>query len=115
MPEPILISIAAALGGKAAAGLYELIKKKFAKQPDAIAALEAAKDAPRDSEPVRALAERLETAGRADPEFAKALRTEAERAEVHQHAETGGVTNHISGNVTGPVVQARDIHGGIKF
>jgi hypothetical protein len=110
VPEPILISIASALATKAASGLYDLVKKKFRKDPAATKALEAAAAAPQDPEPVKVLAERLEAAGQADPEFAEALRTE-----WAQHAESGGVINQISGTVHGKVVQARDIHGNISF
>jgi hypothetical protein len=113
MPEPILISISAALAAKAATGLYDLVKRKFAKNPEAKAELEAADGAGPDSAPVHVLAERLETAEREDPEFSQALR--AEWASVSQHAESGGVTNSITGNVSGKVVQARDIQGNVSL
>jgi hypothetical protein len=108
MPEPILISIATALATKAATGLYDLVKKKFSKDPKAAAELEAAQ--PDKPETIAAVAERLEAAEQADPEFAAAL-----RAEWTQHADNGGVNNQISGTVHGKVVQARDIHGNISF
>ncbi|TNC27316.1 hypothetical protein [Amycolatopsis alkalitolerans] len=106
MPEPILISIAAALAGKAATSLYDLVKKKFAKSPEAVAELEAA--TPEAPETIEAVAERLESLSREDPEFGEAL-----RAEWARHDES--VTNTISGKVHGKVVQARDIHGDIHF
>ncbi|HVV09156.1 hypothetical protein [Amycolatopsis sp.] len=108
MPEPILISIATALSTKAATTLFELVKKKFSKDPKAAAELEAA--SPDKPETISAVAERLEAAGKEDPEFAAAL-----RSEWSQHAESGGVTNQVSGTVQGNVVQARDIQGGISF
>jgi hypothetical protein len=108
MPEPILISIATALATKAATGLYDLVKKKFAKDPQALAELEAA--SPEQPETIEAVAERLESARQADPDFAAAL-----TAEWTQHATGGGVNNQISGTVHGKVVQARDIHGDISF
>jgi hypothetical protein len=110
MPEPILLSIATALATKAATGLYDLVKRKFGKDPEATMALEAATGAPEEAEPIRVLADRLEAAERADPEFAREL-----RAGWAQHAETGGVVNQIAGTVLGKVVQARDIHGNISF
>lgn len=110
VPEPILISIASALATKAVTGLYDLVKKKFSKDPDALKALEAAEAAPGKAEPVKALAERLEAAAVSDPAFAEAL-----RAGWAQHAETGGVVNQISGTVHGNVLQTRDIHGNISF
>jgi hypothetical protein len=110
VPEPILISIASALATKAVTGLYDLVKKKFSKDPDALKALEAAEADPGNAEPVKALAERLATAEAADPAFGEALRTG-----WSQHAETGGVVNQISGTVHGNVLQTRDIHGNISF
>src|SRR5262249_44758370 len=110
VPEPILISIATALATKAATGLYDLVKKKFSKDPEGTKALEAAETAPQDAEPVKDLAERLAVAQEADPEFAEAL-----RAAWEQRAESGGVINQITGTVHGKVVQARDIHGNISF
>lgn len=110
MPEPILISIATALATKAATGLYDLVKNRFSKDPEATKALEAAEAAPGEAEPIKALAERLAVAEGADPAFAEALRTG-----WAQHAESGGVINQVTGTVHGNVVQARDIHGNISF
>ena len=115
MPEPVLVSIAAALAGRAVVGLYQYVKDHFKDDPDATAALEAAEqltEAAEDSPEVQELSERLERAEQADPEFGKRLR--AEWAAVQLHAETGGVTNHFSGTAD-KVVQARDIQGGISF
>jgi hypothetical protein len=111
MPEPILISIAAALAAKGATGLYDLVKRKFAKDPTAIAALEAASAAPEDNRPITALAERLQEVEAEDGEFSEALRTEWEKVSESR----GSVHNQVTGNVTGKVVQARDIHGNITL
>ncbi|GAA4550413.1 hypothetical protein [Amycolatopsis samaneae] len=113
MPEPILMAVATALATKAATGLVDLVKKKFSGDKKAVAALEAA-DADKP-ETVTALAERLEAAESADKEFAEELRAEWERVNVQQHAESGGVTNQVSGNVSGKVLQAGDIHGNVSF
>lgn len=114
MPEPILISIAAALAGKAATGLFDLVKRKFSADSGAMAELEAAVEAPERPEVIEAVAERLAVAEQQDPEFRSALRDEWEKVQVDQHADHGGVTNQISGDV-GKAVQARDIHGDIRF
>ena len=111
MPEPILVSIAAALAAKGATGLYDLVKRKFAKNPKAIAALEAASAAPEDPQPITALAERLHEVEAEDAEFAEALRAEWRKVSLSQ----GDVHNSVTGNVTGKVVQARDIHGNISL
>ncbi|HEX5401009.1 MAG TPA: hypothetical protein VFX16_01760 [Pseudonocardiaceae bacterium] len=113
MVEPILISIATALATKAAGGLYDLVRAAFRRRPDAAKELEAAVGAEPDSAPIHALATRLAQVEAEDPEFAGQLR--ATWAAVSQHAEGDGVTNQISGPVSGRVVQARDITGDINF
>jgi len=115
MTDPILISIATALAGRAATSLYDLVKKKFAGDSKAATALEAAADAPEGSAPVRDLAAELERAEQADSGFREALRAEWDRVSLTQNAQSGGVTNQITGQVTGKVIQARDIHGNVSF
>ncbi|MEU4251358.1 hypothetical protein AB0F15_28490 [Amycolatopsis sp. NPDC026612] len=114
MPEPILISIAAALAAKGATGLYDLVKRKFAKDPAAVAVLEAASAAPEDTRPITALAERLYEAEAEDGEFAEALREEWQKL-PESRVTHGGVHNTVTGNVTGKVVQLRDVHGNINL
>lgn len=93
MPEPVLISIAAALASRAVMGLYQLVKERFAEDPAAAAALEAAEGAAEDSSAVRELGMRLAGAEADDPEFAQRLRTEWERAGGDLHGESdGGLT-----------------------
>ncbi|WP_410611575.1 hypothetical protein [Amycolatopsis sp. lyj-109] len=113
MPEPVLVSMAAAAAARAVVGLYTLIKAKFADDPDASAVLMAAEGAAEGSPQVRDLADVLEAKQAADPAFGDRLR--AEWAAAGQQAETGGVTNQVSGSVGGNVVQARDIGGDITF
>jgi hypothetical protein len=114
MTDPILMAVATTLATKAATGLYEFVKTKFAKRGAAdTAALEQANGAAPDSAQVHALAAALSRAAAEDLTFAAELH--AQWQQVTQHAESGGVNNQISGNVTGKVVQARDITGGIHF
>ncbi|MBB5957573.1 hypothetical protein FHS29_004168 [Saccharothrix tamanrassetensis] len=112
MPEPVLVSIAASLATRAVAGLYELVRARFAGDPAAIAALTAAEGAPPDSPQVHALGEVLGRAAATDPRFGEELRRAHEQAGV---AQTGRVTNQISGTVHGNVLQAGDIQGGVSF
>lgn len=107
MPEPVLISLAAALAARSVVGLYKLVKDKFSGDPEAVAVLEAAEGAAEDSPEVRALATRLAAAEEEDRDFAEHLRREWDQA--------GGVVNTVSGTVSGKVVQARDVHGDISF
>jgi hypothetical protein len=112
MPEPVLVAIAAALAGKAATSLYDLVKRKFAGRSEAEQALADADGAPADSPHITALAEELAKAGEEDPDFADALRSTWHA--VSQRADRGGVANQISG-VADKAVQARDIQGGVQF
>jgi hypothetical protein len=105
------VSIAAALGAKSATSLYELVKRRFAGRKDAEAALDAAGGTPPDSPEVTALATQLAAEETADPAFGKELR----RTWQQVSATSGGVVNQISGDVSGRVVQARDIKGDISF
>lgn len=114
MPEPILVSIAAALAGKAATSLYDLVKRKLAGRADAAEALAAAEGAEPGSDEVAALAQELADAERDDPEFAAELRAEWAGC-VGQSAERGAIANQVGGSVSGRVVQARDIEGGVSF
>lgn len=109
MPEPMLVSIAASLASRAVAGLYELVRAKFADDPAATAALTAAEGAAEGSPQVTALSEALDRAVRADPGFGAELRAH------HAVNQTGRVSNQVSGTVHGNVVQAGDIQGGITF
>ncbi|MGO1050613.1 hypothetical protein [Crossiella sp. CA198] len=115
MPEPVLADVAAALATGGYAGLYELVKVRFEVDRKASRALAAAGGAAEDSPRVLELTAALARIVAVDPEFRERLRGEWDKVDVSQHAETGGVVNHISGKVTGNVVQARDIHGDIRF
>ncbi len=111
MPEIILIEIAAALAGKAAESLYELVRGKFKDRKQALAALEAAQGAAPDSPQVLALAEELTAAEDYDHVFRDRLRAEWAASQ----ASGGSASNTITGQVAGNVVQARDIQGNITF
>lgn len=115
MPDPILVSIAAALAGKGATGLYDLVKKKFAGSPQATRALDDVEGSPPDSPEVHALGEELTRAESSDPQFAADLRAMWGHVLTQQRADNGGVVNGITGTVSGNVLQARDIEGGVSF
>ncbi|MEJ2856632.1 MULTISPECIES: hypothetical protein [unclassified Saccharothrix] len=106
MTEPVLVTIAAALATRSSAGLYALVRARFADDPTATAALVAAEGAAPGSPQVAALAEVLRRAEAEDPAFAARLRREHER---------GRVTNRVTGRVTGLVVQAEEITGDITL
>ena len=115
MPDPVLVSIAAALAGKSASSLYEVVRRKFTRSPETTTVLEKALGSDPDSEQVRVLSEELDRAERADPEFAADLRAVWGQVSAQQRADGDGVTNQVSGTVSGNVLQARDIDGGVSF
>lgn len=115
MSDPVLVSIAAAIAGKAAVSVYEFVKQRFAGRRAAAAVLETADGAAPDSAEVRALSEALAAAEKADPEFGVVLRSLWHAESVAQQADRGGVANQIAGSVSGKVVQARDIQGGVSL
>ncbi|MET9225819.1 hypothetical protein [Lentzea sp. NPDC003310] len=64
------------------------------------------------------LAMALEDAAEDDLHFAKELEAAVKEAQKLDRLEVenrGSVTNQITGNVSGRVIQARDIHGGVTF
>ena len=126
MVDPLLVSIAAALAGKTAAAaasggaaalraLVDLVKKKFDRDPEAADALRAAQSEPDRHDRVETLSVALSRAAQDDPEFAQRMLTLWNRATNELRADHGSVVNQISGTVSGHVVQARDITGGVSF
>ena len=114
MPEPILISIAAALAGKAATSLYDVVRTKFARNKEALAELEKVAEDPHDPELIHALARRLDDAEIDDAEFKKELRGAWEKFSAAQQVTNGSMATQINGDV-GKFVQARDVHGDINL
>ena len=126
MPDPVLVAIAAALAGKAAGSaasggasalrsLLELVRKKFASRPEAEQALQAAQSVQERAENVDRLGAALAQAVEEDPRFGERLFSLWDRASTELSADRGGVINEVSGTVSGHVVQARDVTGGISF
>jgi hypothetical protein len=107
---PFFLTVATALATQSVGALFELVKIKFAARREAAAALEAATGAAADSPEVAAVAGHLAAAAEEDPGFAAELQRTWSAT-----AEHDGVVNQITGKVTGKVVQARDIEGGVTF
>ncbi len=115
MPDSMLIAIATTLATRAAGSLFDLVKAKLTRRGSKdVAVLDAAVAAGPESAEAGQLAEALEVARQEDGEFAEQLREEWQKI-ISVQAGTGSVTQTISGTVTGKVVQARDIQGGITF
>lgn len=114
MPEPILISIAAALAGKAATSLYDVVRTKFARNKEALAELENAIEKPDDAASIEALAQRLEQAEINDDDFKGELRGEWEKLNAVQQVAHGSTATQINGDI-GKFVQVNDVHGDINL
>lgn len=105
----VLTQVADTVGGEAGqaawASLRSLVRRAFGREPERL---------PADGEAAGALASELVERARRDPEFAAELRAWFADAE---RVGGGNVENVIQGDahVQGPVVQARDVHGGISF
>lgn len=125
MAEPLTTSIATAIVAGAASAvsdgvralitkLASLVRERFRRTPSDQEILESAVGAPRDHTTVLQLAEALERHMRNDPTFARNVR--ALWMEIQTEAGVRDqVTNVVSGQVHGNVVQARDVQGGISF
>jgi hypothetical protein len=120
MTDPIMVAIATAIAGKLAEGISDAGRAAFASLTRAVrgrlrgdpadaAALEAAEARPDDAALVERLATALDEACARDRAFRDELTL------LWTAARDGAVTNTIGGAVHGPVVQARDVHGGIRF
>lgn len=108
-----LVSVAAggaatAAGQSAWTSLTALVRRTLGRDEPVVS--------PEDEEGVRALADRLAEDAAADAEFARQLR---EWAELHRDLlpDDGSARNVIGdeARIDGPVIQARDIHGGVSF
>jgi hypothetical protein len=64
---------------------------------------------------VSRLADLLEQESAVDLAFGQEFRNRWVRVQAAVTAGQGGVVNSVSGDISGAVVQARDVHGGIQF
>ncbi|MEV0326950.1 hypothetical protein AB0H63_10950 [Micromonospora echinospora] len=123
--DPLLLAAATTLvawtttelaqnGRVAVSALIDFLRDRFRREPEAREAIEAALHQP-SPDAARLLAELLHREALRDPAFGAEFHTRWEQADKAVAASLGGVANSISGDVSGPVVQARDVHGGISF
>ncbi len=121
--DELTLAVAAAIAGpvatavvgegrKALAALVRLVKERFAREPAAQAALEAAECEPQDEERITRLAAALDLIAARDEVFAKRVRT---LGHAVASPSRDSVVNTVSGRVNGQVLQARDISGTITF
>ncbi len=114
MVDDVTMAMATALansaveaGQSALAALVRMVRRRFARVPDATDALEAAVAQPGDDARVARLAVILTRLMAEDPAFGDEVRRRWASAE-------GDVVNRFSGRAD-KVVQARDIHGGVNM
>ena len=100
-------------GSEAVRRLLGAVRDRFRRQPVARGALEIALENPDDPQARRALVRLLDEHARSDPEFARELRALWTDVSAEGDAAIGSVTNTVGGDVSGSVVQARDVHGSI--
>ncbi|WFE67276.1 hypothetical protein [Micromonospora sp. WMMD714] len=125
MDDPIITAVAVALSTRAVEGLTDaarealasvmrLVRRKAAEHRALRTALAAEPASGGGDDRAVAVRRALADAADHDPDFDQELRRRW--ATFHQTTvRADAVTNTVSGQVTGPVVQARDISGGVHL
>ncbi|GAA5199600.1 hypothetical protein GCM10023322_75600 [Rugosimonospora acidiphila] len=124
--EQVLSAIAVAVSTKAVEGLAEggkatfatlvrLIRRRFQSKASAREALGTAEVSPGDAARVATLRAELARVIAEDPDFEAELREIWRGLGPYLNGARAEVTNRVVGDVSGSVVQARDVHGGIAI
>jgi hypothetical protein len=93
--------------------LSSAVRRLFGRQSTSVEAVKRLGERPGDEDAIRALAQALVDDSSRDPQAAAQLRHWIASAEATMAGER--VTNTVTGDVRGNVLQARDIHGNITF
>ena len=128
MTDPIMLSVAGAVAGKAAealteggknalAALVRLIHSRLGHSDAAMRALEPVTSGAADPAIVHELAQALERTAAADPGFAAQVRALWPPAREEIAAHDSGTVNISTGSVAGHLIQARDLNvqGGLHL
>lgn len=126
MTESIMAAVATALttwgttafteSGRAAAGsLISLLRDRFGRGTAEREIVEDVLAGSADADAALRLARILEHAAEKDRQFGNDVSDCWRRISAPVHASDGGVANSIEGGVSGSVVQARDVYGGISI
>lgn len=94
--------------------LSSVVRRLFGRRSTSVEAVKRLGERPGDADSIRALAQALVDDSGRDPQAAAQLRHWIASAEETIAADER-VTNTVSGDVRGNVLQARDIHGNITF
>jgi hypothetical protein len=92
--------------------LTSLVRRVFGRRSTSVEAVKRLGERPGDPDSIRALAEALAADAARDPQAGAQLRHWVAAAE---RTLADNTINTVSGKVYGNVVQARDIHGDIRF
>jgi hypothetical protein len=115
---PLLSKIFSGTTGKAGEQLWDslssVVRRVFSRRSTSVEAVKRLGERPGDPDSIKALAQALVTDTSHDPQAAAQLRHWLVAAE-HTISEEERVTNTVTGDVRGNILQARDIHGNITF
>ncbi|MGQ5262888.1 hypothetical protein ACTWLT_19330 [Micromonospora sp. ZYX-F-536] len=125
MDDPLMLAAATTLvawtttelaqGARSAvSGLTEFLRHRFRHEQAAEQTVEVALRHP-TADTVQHLAALLEQETLRDPAFDAEFLARFAKVQAIVAANQGDVTNTVSGDVSGSVAQARDVHGGISF
>ncbi|MFD6679965.1 hypothetical protein [Micromonospora parva] len=123
--DPLMVTAATTLvawtttelaqGGRlAVAALVDFLRDRFRRESEAQEVIEGLLHQP-SQDTAHTLAELLDREARRDPTFGAEFQARWEWTNATVAAGPDIVANSISGDVSGSVVQARDVHGGISF
>jgi hypothetical protein len=121
MADPLMLSVASAVAGKAAetaadagktalAALVRLVRGRLAGHETAAGTLDSARSTPEDSASVARLALALQQLAAADEEFAAQIRDLWQEVRAELAVREDRVVNSSTGTVAGHLIQARDLH-----
>jgi hypothetical protein len=121
MADPLMLSVASAVAGKAAetaaeagktalVALVRLVRGRLAGNETGAGALDRARSAPEDPAAVARLALALQQLAAADDEFAAQIRALWPEVHAELSGRAGRVVNSNTGTVAGHLIQARDLH-----
>lgn len=109
----IFDGVAGKAGEQAWDSLSSTVRRAFGRRSTSTEAVKRLGERPGDPEAIKALAEALIADSDRDPQAGVQLRHWV--AGAQRTLDGGSVTNVVSGQVGGNVVQAHDIHGDITF
>jgi hypothetical protein len=120
MTDPLMLSVASAVAGKAAetaadagknalAALVRLVRGRLAGHETA-GTLDCARSKPADPGAIASLALALQQVAAADQEFAAQIRELWQKVRAELAVRQDQVVNSSTGTVAGHLIQARDLH-----